>query len=88
MFSAYCTRTIKNYYNTILEASSYLENYVIALNSTVIPDDPEVKKWKSKLISVCRGNVCANAIRYLLSFVFMDDNYKTQSYCDILDLTY
>jgi hypothetical protein len=60
----------------------------MALNNTVKEDDPEVIKWRKKINVLCRGSVCANALRYLLSFVYMDDNYKTQTFCDILDLTY
>jgi hypothetical protein len=50
---------------------------VVALNNTVIPNDPEVKKYKDLIIMICRGNICSSAMKYLLSFVYMDDNYKT-----------
>ena len=44
MFSTYCKAAIKLYQNSLLLAAKHLEKYVVALNETVIPNDPEVKK--------------------------------------------
>ena len=90
-----CFRNIKESQSLLREAAGYLYNYVYHLNNTrIIPgliekplDKPEVREAMRNISNICKGNVCYEALRSLMSYLKLDAIQNTPVNCDVIYIT-
>lgn len=96
MFNELCKRTIKEHMEIIREGVVIMFDYVHALNNSIINkrgermpyQDPEVNKAMKRIQKHCAGNICYEAVRFLLSYLKYDPAYLQPDNCYISELNY